>query len=79
MAFLVLLESLTPTERAVFILREVFDYDEISRLVGKGEANCRQIARRARQSVAARRPHFESSPEQEERLMNSFLRGLLRR
>ncbi len=75
MAFLVLLESLTPTERAVFILREVFDYDydEISRLVGKGEANCRQIARRARQSVAARRPRFESSPEQEERLMNSFL------
>jgi RNA polymerase sigma-70 factor (ECF subfamily) len=58
MAFLVLLESLTPTERAVFILREVFDYDydEISRLVGKSEANCRQIARRARQSVAARRP-----------------------
>jgi RNA polymerase sigma-70 factor, ECF subfamily len=75
MDFLVLLESLTPTERAVFILREVFDYDydEISRLVGKGEANCRQIARRARQSVAARRPRFESSPEQEERLMNSFL------
>jgi RNA polymerase sigma-70 factor, ECF subfamily len=75
MAFLVLLESLTPTERAVFILREVFDYDydEISRLVGRGEANCRQIARRARQSVAARRPRFESSPEQEERLMNSFL------
>ncbi len=79
MAFLVLLESLTPTERAVFILREVFDYDydEISRLVGKGEANCRQIARRARQSVAARRPRFESSPEQEERLMESFLDACL--
>jgi RNA polymerase sigma-70 factor (ECF subfamily) len=75
MAFLVLLESLNPTERAVFLLREVFDYDydEISRLVGKSEANCRQIARRARQSVAARRPRFESSPEQEERLMGSFL------
>jgi RNA polymerase sigma-70 factor (ECF subfamily) len=75
MAFLVLLESLTPTERAVFLLREVFDYDydEILRLVGKSEENCRQIARRARQSVAARRPRFESSPEQEERLMGSFL------
>jgi RNA polymerase sigma-70 factor (ECF subfamily) len=58
MAFLVVLESLNPVERAVFLLREVFDYDydEISRLVGKSEANCRQIARRARQSVAARRP-----------------------
>ena len=75
MAFLVLLESLNPTERAVCLLREVFDYDygEISRLVDKSEENCRQIARRARQSVAARRPSFESSPEQEERLMGSFL------
>ncbi len=58
MAFLVLLESLTPVERAVFLLREVFDYDyaEIASLVGKSEDNCRQISRRARQSVAARRP-----------------------
>src|SRR3712207_3755294 len=68
MAFLVLLESLNPVERAVFLLREVFDYDyeEISHIVGKSEANCRQIARRARQSVAARRPRFERPPEQEE-------------
>lgn len=75
MAFLVLLESLNPTERAVFLLREVFeyDYDEISRLVDKSEANCRQIARRARQSVAARRPRFERSPEQEERLAQRFV------
>lgn len=75
MAFLVLLESLTPVERAVFLLREIFDYEyaEISRLVGKSEANCRQIARRARESVAARRPRFESSPEQEENLTGSFL------
>jgi RNA polymerase sigma-70 factor (ECF subfamily) len=58
MAFLVLLESLNPTERAVFLLREVFDYDyeEISSLVGKSEANCRQISRRARDSVAAGGP-----------------------
>ncbi len=75
MAFLVLLESLNPTERAVFLLREVFDYDycEISDLVGKSEANCRQIARRARESVAARRPRFERSAEQEEQLMGRFV------
>jgi RNA polymerase sigma-70 factor, ECF subfamily len=75
MAFLVLLESLSPVERAVFLLREVFGYDyaEVASLVGKSEANCRQIARRARASVAARRPRFESSPEQEERLMARFL------
>lgn len=77
MAFLVLLESLTPTERAVFLLREVFDYGypEISRLLGKSETNCRQIARRARESVAARRPRFEHSPEQQERLMQQFVRA----
>jgi RNA polymerase sigma-70 factor (ECF subfamily) len=75
MAFLVLLESLNPVERAVFLLREVFDYEyeEISRIVGKSEANCRQIARRARQSVAAHRPRFERSPEQEERLTQRFV------
>ena len=79
MAFLVLLESLTPVERAVFLLREIFDYEyaEIASLVGKSEANCRQISRRARQSVAARRPRFESSPQQEERLMESFLQASL--
>jgi RNA polymerase sigma-70 factor (ECF subfamily) len=79
MAFMVLLESLTPVERAVFLLREVFDYDyaEIAPLVGKSEDNCRQILRRARRSVAARRPRFESSPEQEERLMNSFLEACM--
>ncbi|MGB3634043.1 MAG: RNA polymerase sigma-70 factor, partial [Rubrobacteraceae bacterium] len=75
MAFLVLLESLNPTERAVFLLREVFayDYEEISRIVEKSEANCRQISRRARESVAARRPRFEASVGQEERLLGSFI------
>ena len=79
MAFLVLMESLTPVERAVFLLREVFGYEyaEIAALVDKSEDNCRQIARRARQSVAARRPRFESSPEDEERLMGSFLRACM--
>lgn len=79
MAFLVLLESLTPMERAVFLLREVFDYDypEISRVVRKTEANCRQIAHRARNSIAARRPRFERSLEQEERLTERFLEACL--
>src|SRR5262249_48170129 len=50
-AFLVLLESLSPVERSVFLLREVFDYDyaEIARILGKREANCRQMLRRARE------------------------------
>jgi RNA polymerase sigma-70 factor, ECF subfamily len=75
MAFLVLLESLTPVERAVFLLREVsdYDYEEISHLVGKSETNCRQIAHRARGYVAARRPRFERSPEQQERLTERFV------
>jgi RNA polymerase sigma-70 factor (ECF subfamily) len=75
MAFLVLLESLTPVERAVFLLREVFDYDyaEISRIVGKTETNCRQIAHRTRQAVAARRPRFESSREQRETMTRLFV------
>jgi RNA polymerase sigma-70 factor, ECF subfamily len=74
-AFLVLLESLNPTERAVFLLREVFGYGygEIARIVGKGEANARQIAHRARSAVAARRPRFDPSPEQGKRLTERFL------
>ncbi len=75
MAFLVLLESLSPLERAVFLLREVFDYDyhEVSRIVGKSEPNCRQIARRARGAVSARRPRFEPSPAKEEQLVERFV------
>lgn len=58
-AFLIVLESLSPTERAIFLLREVFDYDyaEISDLVGKSETNCRQIVRRSRQRLAERGSH----------------------
>lgn len=75
MAFLVLLESLTPTERAVFLMREVFSYEyqEIARIVDKSESNCRQIARRAREAVAARRPRFDVSKEQEDRLVRRFV------
>lgn len=74
MAFLVLLESLTPVERAVFLLREVFEYDyeEIASIVGKSEDNCRQIAVRARRQVEAGKPRFEASRERREELSRRF-------
>jgi RNA polymerase sigma-70 factor (ECF subfamily) len=73
-AFLVLLESLTPEQRAVFLLRDVFDYpyDRIAEIVDKGEAATRQLAVRARREVERGRPRFESEPEQEDRLATSF-------
>ena len=73
-AFLVLLESLTPTERAVFVLREVFSYEfaDIAPVVEKTEANCRQILARARKSVEERRPRFDASPEDAEQLIQQF-------
>jgi len=74
MAFLVLLESLSPVERAVFLLREVFgyDYEEVARIVGKSEQNCRQIFARARRRIGDRRPRFESSRAQGEELARRF-------
>ena len=77
MAFLVMLERLTPPERAVFLLREVFDYDysEIGAIVDQSEANCRQILRRARQHVAEMRPRFKASPEQRQQLLTDFLQA----
>lgn len=75
-AFLVLLESLSPEERAVFLLRQVFDYDyaEIARIVNKSEANCRQMAHRAQQHLAERRPRFNPTPEQREHMTHTFIR-----
>ena len=74
-AFLVLLESLSPEERAVLLLRDVFDYgyDEIASIVGKSESNARQLAARARRRVGERRPRFESSREQRDKLASRFL------
>lgn len=74
MAFLVLLERLSPTERAVFLLHEVFDFDhaEIARIVEKSEANCRQLLARAKQHVGVQRTRFAASPEQAERLTERF-------
>ena len=75
MAFLVLLESLSPVERAVFLLREVFDYpyEDIAHIVDKSEANCRQIFGRARQHLGAHQARYEASTEQSEALVRSFL------
>ncbi len=75
MAFLVLLESLAPTERAVFLLREVFGYgyDEIARSVGKSEANCRQIFTRARRRIDEGKPRFDASRAQGAELVLRFL------
>ncbi len=74
LAFLVVLETLSPVERAVFLLRDVFDvdYGEIARIVGKREDNVRQIAARARRRVDARRPRFETSREERDRLAERF-------
>jgi RNA polymerase sigma-70 factor, ECF subfamily len=78
MAMLLVLETLTPTERAVFVLREVFDlgYDEISEAVGKTPAAIRQIAHRAREHVAARRPRGVVSPAETRDALEAFQRAV---
>jgi RNA polymerase sigma-70 factor, ECF subfamily len=79
LAFLVLLETLTPTERAVFILREVLncEYSEIAPIVKRSEVNCRQVLARARKHIEERRPRFDASPEQAEELMLRFQRAVI--
>jgi RNA polymerase sigma-70 factor (ECF subfamily) len=78
MAFLVLLERLTPIERAVFLLRETFEYEysEIAAVLGQSEVNCRQILRRARQHVSAMRPRFEASTQKQNDLLQRFLEAI---
>ncbi|MGX2997882.1 RNA polymerase sigma-70 factor [Streptomyces sp. JNUCC 64] len=78
MALMLVLETLSPTERAVFVLREVFDvdYDEIAAAVGKNSAAVRQIAHRARQHVAARRPRRSASPREGRAVLESFRRAV---
>lgn len=75
MAFLVVLQKLTPAERAVLLLREVFDYEygEIASLLGKSEAACRQLLRRARENVAAERRVLSTSQDEHRRLLRAFL------
>lgn len=73
-AFLVLLEQLSPTERAVFLLREVFelDFEEIARSVGKSETNTRQILARARGRLRQPRPRFSASRRESEAIVRRF-------
>src|ERR687897_3313994 len=75
LTFLHLLEKLSPVERAVFLLREVFDYpyDEIAEIVDKTEVNCRQILARARSRVKEGKPRFEADRAQGQELVRRFL------
>src|SRR5262249_25503576 len=75
-AFLLLLERLSPVERAVFLLREVFEfeYDEISRITGKNENNCRQLLSRAKQKVASSpREKTKQKKSKSQELLNQFI------
>jgi RNA polymerase sigma-70 factor (ECF subfamily) len=78
MAFLVLLEDLTPAERAVFLLREVFEYEysEIADIVGKEEATCRQLLTRAKRHVSEHRPRFKPSRQAHEKMLDRFVRAV---
>jgi RNA polymerase sigma-70 factor (ECF subfamily) len=79
MAFLVLLERLGPVERAAFLLHEVFDFEyaEIARVLGKTEANCRQLVARARKRVGSPQARFETDPAQAKRLVEKFTEASL--
>jgi RNA polymerase sigma-70 factor (ECF subfamily) len=80
LSFLVLLETLSPVERAVFLLREVFDYgyDEIAQIVEKSEPNCRQIFARARKRIDEGRPRFEADKHRQQELVSRLLGALQR-
>jgi RNA polymerase sigma-70 factor (ECF subfamily) len=77
MAFLVLLERLTPVERAVFVLREVFDYEypDIARTLGRSQAGCRQLFRRAQQNIGDARRRFTASALERRQLLERFLQA----
>jgi RNA polymerase sigma-70 factor, ECF subfamily len=72
---LLVLESLSPVERAAYLLRRIFDYgyDEIAQILGKSETSCRQIVSRAEQRIHEQRPRFDTDPAQAERLTDAFL------
>ena len=77
MALLLVLESLSPVERAAYLLRRIFDYDYdvIAQVLDKSEPSCRQIVSRAEQRIHARRPRFDPDPAQAERLTAAFLQA----
>lgn len=80
MAFLVLLQRLTPAERAVFLLHDVFDmsHAEIGALLGKSDAACRQLLKRARENVATERRVFQTSRDEHRRLLMAFIQATTR-
>ena len=75
-AFLVLLETLSPAERAVFLLHDVFayKYDEVAAILEKSESACRQLGSRARQHIEANRPRFEATTEAHDQLLHHFIK-----
>ncbi len=77
MALLVVLESLSPVERAAYLLRRVFDYgyDEIAKILDKSGPNCRQLVSRAEVRIRERRPRFEAEPAEAQRLTGAFLQA----
>jgi RNA polymerase sigma-70 factor (TIGR02957 family) len=77
LAMLVLLESLSPEERAVLLLHDVFDYDhaQIAEIIGKSQDNVRQLATRARRHVEQRRPRFQTTREQRDELARRFFQA----
>jgi RNA polymerase sigma-70 factor (ECF subfamily) len=77
LAFLMLLEQLQPIERAVFLLREVFEYDypEIATFLDKSEVACRQWFSRAKKHLADHRPRFHTSPDTHQQLLANFLQA----
>jgi RNA polymerase sigma-70 factor (ECF subfamily) len=77
LALLVVLESLSPFERAAYLLRRVFDYgyEEIGEILDKSEAACRQLVSRAEEHVHQRRPRFEADPGEAERITGAFLQA----
>ena len=79
LAFMVLLETLSPEERAVFLLREVFehDYDEIATMLETTPANCRQLLHRAKGRVAEGRPRFRDAAQEKRPLVDRFVRALV--
>lgn len=78
LAFLVMLEQLQPTERAVFLLREVFDFDyiDIATFVSRNEATCRQLFSRAKKHLADSQRHYSVPPEMHKRLLAGFLQAV---
>jgi RNA polymerase sigma-70 factor (ECF subfamily) len=77
-AFLTLLENLSPLERAIFLLRDVFEYpyNDIAQIVGKREDNCRRYYRHAKQYMTENRPRFTSSAETQQKLVAQFMQVL---